>query len=389
MKKKKILVLNGQYSPGYRGGGPTQSCINMTQNLKKYYDFYVICSDRDYKQDVAYEGIIVDEWNDVDDVKVYYMSPKNQNLKQFKKVINSVKADILYLNGFFSPIFTIKVLFLRRFNKLNIKNVILTPRGDFTGGLENKKIKKYGYIFLVKLIGLYKNLIWHATSEIEKNDIIRLFNPKQLFVVENLSAKYFEKSKPIKKDKGSIKLIFISRIFPKKNLAYALDVLKNINDGNVVFDVYGPLEDKEYWNQCEQIISAMPKNISVNYCGELEHNKIAETFNNYHAFFFPTLGENYGHIIVESMMNNCLCILSEGVTPWDEYIKRLDIGAKLSDKKEFIDIINRIIKMDNSQYLKLLKLNNNFIKEYTNIEKTVRIYVKQFDNICKEGKVNG
>ena len=25
--KKRVLVLNGQYAPGYKGGGPIQSCM--------------------------------------------------------------------------------------------------------------------------------------------------------------------------------------------------------------------------------------------------------------------------------------------------------------------------------------------------------------------------
>lgn len=47
--------------------------------------------------------------------------------------------------------------------------------------------------------------------------------------------------------------------------------------------------------------------------------KLEKHLNDIMHFFFPTLGENYGHVIVEAMMNNCLVILSEGVTPWDDY----------------------------------------------------------------------
>ena len=59
--KKKILVLNGQYLPGYKGGGPIQSCANMIENLSDKFDFYVLCADRDFKDDKPYENIKINE----------------------------------------------------------------------------------------------------------------------------------------------------------------------------------------------------------------------------------------------------------------------------------------------------------------------------------------
>ena len=40
--KKRVLVLNGQYAPGYKGGGPIQSCINMVENLYEQIDLFFV-----------------------------------------------------------------------------------------------------------------------------------------------------------------------------------------------------------------------------------------------------------------------------------------------------------------------------------------------------------
>ena len=178
--------------------------------------------------------------------KVYYLSPDKQDLKGFEEVINSIDYDVMYLNGFFSPIFTIRPLLLRRMGKLKKKPVILTPRGDFTGGCENKKLKKYSYIYLVKLLGLYSGLLWHATSEIEERDIKHKFAKANVFTVPNLPAKFIPKKPCISKKPSELRLVFVSRIFPKKNIKYALEVLSKITEGNVFFDIYGPMEDKSY-----------------------------------------------------------------------------------------------------------------------------------------------
>mgnify|MGYP007045661960 FL=1 len=73
--KKRVLVLNGQYAPGYKGGGPIQSCINMVENLYEQIDFFVLCADRDYKETVPYSNVKINQWNEVGHAKVNYISP--------------------------------------------------------------------------------------------------------------------------------------------------------------------------------------------------------------------------------------------------------------------------------------------------------------------------
>ena len=361
--KKRVLVLNGQYAPGYKGGGPIQSCINMVENLYDQFDFYVLCADRDYKETEPYSNIKINQWNEVGHAKVYYLSPDKQDLKGFEEAINSIDYDVMYLNGFFSPIFTIRPLILRRLGKLKTKPVILTPRGDFTGGCENKKLKKYSYIYLVKLLGLYSGLLWHATSDIEERDIKQKFSKANVFTVPTLPAKFVPKKPCISKKPGELRLVFVSRIFPKKNIKYALEVLSKITEGNVTFDIYGPMEDKGYWVECEELMKQMPSNVKVKYCGEAEHKDIPHIFEQYHAFFFPTLGENYGHVIVEAMMNNCLCILSKGVTPWDDYSECGDFVHSLNDHSGFINSIHKLVEMDAKVYLECLERNNRYIAQ--------------------------
>lgn len=376
MEKRKILILNGQYAPGYKGGGPIQSCINMVENLYDQFDFYVLCADRDYKEVIPYSGVKINQWNEVGNAKVYYISPDKQNLKGLGEAINSIDYDIMYLNGFFSPIFTIRPLILRRMGKLKKKFVILTPRGDFTGGCENKKLKKYSYIYLAKLLGLYSGLLWHTTSDIEERDVKQKFAKANTFTIPNLPAKFVPKKLCISKKSGELRLVFVSRIFPKKNIKYALEVLSKITEGNIVFDIYGPMEDKKYWSECEELMKKIPDNVKVKYCGEVEHKDIPHIFEQYHAFFFPTLGENYGHVIVEAMMNNCLCILSKDVTPWNDYIENLDIGAKLSEQEKFVEIVNRMLSLDQRGINSMLELNNQYVVKKTDPEKDLILYRK-------------
>lgn len=379
MKKKKVLVLNGQYTPGYKGGGPIQSCVNMIENLYEYYEFYVLCADRDYKEEKPYPDIKINGWNEVGHAQVYYMSPDKMNLQGLMDFFSITEYDIVYLNGFFSPYLTIQPLILRLFGKIKEGKFILCPRGDFTGGCENKKIKKYSYIYFVKMIGLYNELLWHATSELEKRDILMKFPKAEIMIAPNLSKPYVEKERILKKEKGELRIVFVSRVFPKKNLKYALEIMQNINVGNIVFDIYGPIEDREYWKECEKVIEKLPKNVIVNYRGEVENQLIPQVFEKYHVFLFPTLGENYGHVIIEAIMNNCICILSKGVTPWDEYLELLDCGAELHDKKKFETLIEKCLVMEELEFDAKVKQGKKCLKESVRNDLIVQAYRDIFD----------
>src|ERR1019366_845272 len=75
------------------------------------------------------------------------------------------------------------------------------------------------------------------------------------------------------KPAGSIVLAFLSRISRMKNLDGALNLLSGVS-GEVYFRIYGPIEDRGYWEACQGIISRMPANIGVEYRGEVQHGDV-------------------------------------------------------------------------------------------------------------------
>jgi glycosyltransferase involved in cell wall biosynthesis len=58
----------------------------------------------------------------------------------------------------------------------------------------------------------------------------------------------------------------------------------------------------------------------VTYRGELPHKDVKTTFGSYELFYFPTLGENFGHVIAESLSSSCpvLCL---DTTPWTDTLR--------------------------------------------------------------------
>lgn len=351
--KRKVLILTSFYTPGVKGGGPIQSIKNLVDNLSNEFEFFILTSDRDLGDKHPFRSVESDKWTQTENAKVYYISPDKLNLSKMIQIIKSVDCDTLYLNSFFNFKYSIAAVLLNKLNKIRANRIIIAPRGEFSkGALGLKSKKKKLYINTAKILGLYKNTSWHATAEPEKEDIKKVFGETvNIKVANNLTPNYkkLEYTKDIYKDKGSLKIIFISRIHPKKNLKLAIDLLTNIN-GNIKLSIYGPIEDQTYWSNCEKSIDNLPSNIEVLYNGLIDHKNVMKVFKENHVFLFPTLGENFGHVISEALIGGCPVIISDQ-TPW-KGLSKYNVGWDISLTKleDYKRVLQYYVDLDNEEY---------------------------------------
>lgn len=317
----KILVITDYYLPGYKGGGPIRTIANMVERLGDDFQFFILTADRDLGDTQPYADVKTGEWVRVGKAQVRYLSPDEMQRTHWRQLLGAIAYDVLYLNSFFSSL-SVKTLFLRWRGQIPHKPVILAPRGEFyDGALALKSLKKRVYLLATKPLGMYKNIHWQASTEDETGTITRLFPKAQVHVARDLIALpdiVGDRAKHVSplQTNDLLKIVFISRISPKKNLDYALRVLAEVKS-SLQFDIYGPKEDPDYWARCQALMVALPPHITATYRGELPPDKILQTFAQYHLFFFPTRGENFGHVIWEALNAGCL-VLTSDQTPWTE-----------------------------------------------------------------------
>jgi glycosyltransferase involved in cell wall biosynthesis len=367
LMKRKILVLTPYFLPGVKGGGPIQSIKNLTEWLGDKYEFYLITNFCDLGDTEPYSNISIDKWIKKDRINIYYTNIKHVNSRKLISIINQLSPDILYLNSFFHFKLSILPIILFKTKKLNIRGVILAPRGEFSqGALSLKSTKKILYINIAKIFKLYKNILWQATADTELRDINSVMGNKSKIKVASNFPKFKKGSiypKRIQKESGELKIVFISRIHPKKNLHFALQLLSTLN-GKVEFNIYGPIEDRKYWDGCLEIINNLGKNINVVYNGVIMNDDISSVFTKNHLFLFPTLGENFGHVIFESMLFGCPVVISDR-TPW-KGLESKGAGSviTLENKIKYIQVIQKYINMDNNEYNKLSKNAYKYGQDY-------------------------
>jgi len=379
--KKNILICIESFEPAFKFGGPIKSVKNIISHFSNDFNFYVFTSNKDSGEILNLKNNEIDTWIDREKFKIYYSSTNTFSKKKFKSIFSICKFDTIYINSLFSIGYTISCLLYFK-NKKN--KILLSPRGMLApGALTIKPLKKKIYLYIFKLLKLHTEVVWIATSDLEFNNIKDRFSKEiiKIKLAPNLSD--FMKSDFIekKKKKFELNLYYVSRIVQNKNLFFALSSLSNINPKHKVnFSIIGPIEDQHYWDNCQIIINKNNKrnNININYFGPMKPNDIKNHLSKQHVLLFPTLHENFGHVIMESWQSSCPVIISDK-TPWNNLSDQmLGFDIDLSLKQDFVDAIENFSNMNQKEFLIWSYSCFKFSKKYSNnnlkLEKIKKIF---------------
>jgi glycosyltransferase involved in cell wall biosynthesis len=334
-------------------------------------------------------------WVKVNNADVLYLSPGWSGLFKMIALLRSLdRRSVLYLNGVFSRRFSMLPVFLQWLRLTSFAQVVLVPRGEFSpGALNLKRRRKALYLTMARWLGLYRDVIWHATSEFEAEAIKLVFPGSRRICVakmiptatgdhreENSSCgaageDQAQSQEPSAAGKapfhaGRLRIVFVSRISRKKNLIGALRMLEGIS-GKIEFDIYGPAEDARYWDECQRVIASLPSNVHVKYWGAVEPEKVSKIFAESDLFLFPTLGENYGHVICEALAAGCPVLISDQ-TPWlNLEEKKAGWVIPLGETERFRAILQQCVDADDEWHAALTAGAKAFAREFLSVPKII------------------
>lgn len=319
-----ILTLADYYLPGFRAGGPIRTLQAMVRKLSGEFTFKIVTNRHDWGDPRPYAGVATGCWHPVEAAGVCYLDSGIRGELQLLHVLRNESYDVLYLNSLFSRRFSLLPLLWRRCGLLPNRPVILAPRGECSpGALRIKRGRKRAVLRAAKSFGLYDGIWWQASASLEREEIIRAMGtspgllPSTVFVAPDLSLLNGDEGAPgtcVAKRSGAARIVFLSRVSPKKNLEGALAMLSGVT-GQVQFDIFGPADDPAYWASCQRAITRLPANIQVNCLGPVNADEVLPTLRKYDLLLLPTLGENFGHVILESLSAGCPVLISDQ-TPW-------------------------------------------------------------------------
>lgn len=366
-KRPVILVFSDYYLPGYKSGGGMRTLVNVVDHFGDEYDFRIVTRDHDGKADrTPYAGIEYGTWGEYGKAKVRHLSRDEIRMSTIRALVDEISPDVVFCNSYFSTL-TVFFLVLRKLRKVDVP-LVIAPQGEISeGALGLKSGKKKMFLSLSKSLGLYQNIVWRASSQIEADEIERAKGKGgTVIVAPDLSPKRtaFDEEHPrTNKEVGRVDLIFLSRIHPKKNLSYLLDVLSSVS-GTVKLDVVGPMDSEEYLAECRRLIDQLPSNVEVEIIGEIEHSEVPETLARHHFFVLPTLSENFGHVFVEAMSAGLPLIISDR-TPWlDLESKRIGWDISLDDRQKWMSTIDRCAEMTPEEFNVMSDKAREFAKDW-------------------------
>jgi glycosyltransferase involved in cell wall biosynthesis len=310
MSRPKVIVFSDWFVPGYRAGGPIKSLKNLIATVP--CDFLVFTRITDYHSTVAYDNIEENIPHKItENCTVQYIHGNRMNVQSVFRILKYQQFDRIYLNSLFSSRFTLIPLLICRTHGLNPR-VILAPRGMLkSGALTIKPWKKTIFLKLCKF--LYSDIMWHATNEQEKLEVLLKFPKARVIVAPVIPSADAPSMLRDVKIPGRLRLVTFSRVSSEKGVLEAIKWVNELpSDLDVVFDIYGAMPQGEYLELCREEAS---KSQRVQLKGEVNPSKISEVFSNYEVFFLPTWGENYGHAIAEALLNKKPIVISNR-TPW-------------------------------------------------------------------------
>lgn len=310
----KVLMTCGVFVPSQRGGGLVRAVARTVDTSGADIDLTLVTSDRDVGTATPYAGLS-GQWVRRSAARVFYLNMAS--LRQWRALWPSMRAvtwDVVNVNSVFALLTTV-FAHLLALRIVRARLVLVSPHGELlSGNLAIHATRKRLYLRVLPLLLGRLNTVWHATSALEAEHIAAVVPGARILICENQVALPHRAAPPGRASGSTARMVFIGRIAEEKNLLLTLEALSSVRHP-VHFDIYGPLEDGPYWTRCLDVIAAMPRQVTVRYAGMLASGDVIGVFGAYDALVFPTLGENFGYVIAESLAGSCPVVCSPH-TPW-------------------------------------------------------------------------
>ena len=349
MSKTKILLFIDWFLPGTASGGPLRSYANLIERFNEGFEFYIITRNTDFGSTQPYKEVPANQWHNWNAyTRVYYCSQDKLSWAHLKRLIQDTPFDVAMVNGLYSFYFSMAPVWLLKSVK---KPVLVSARGMLNPqAFSVKRYRKQLFLTLAKALHFYKGVTFHATNQRESDHIKARLGPETpVKIAPNLPRPIAARPSKPSKTAGAVKMVNIARIAKEKGTLVMLRALRQVQQ-SVLLDLYGPVYDTTYWQQCRLVIDQLPPHVEVTYKGVLPGDEVPVVLRDYHFMVLLSEGENFGHAIIESFAAGCPVIISDQ-TPWRHLeVQQIGWDVAIHDTPEVVRAFEAALGMTAEEY---------------------------------------
>lgn len=279
-------------------GGTTEFMRLLSSELKNHIE--LIIATRFSSSPIEISGVRIKFFN-TSISRWFYMS------NEFSNFLKEEKPDIVHINGIWTPQ---NWIFQKAAQKLKIK-VIISPHGMLEPWImSNNSWKKKIGLFLYQKKAIRRATYIHATADMESANIKALGFKNQICIIPNGIDLSDVK---IKSQYGTKKMVFLSRIHPKKGIELLLEAWRNIYTEDWILEIAGN-GDEIY---IESLIQSAKDLKNVYFVGAKYHEDKWKFIRSADVMVLPTHSENFGIVVAEALASGVPVITTQG-TPWED-----------------------------------------------------------------------
>jgi glycosyltransferase involved in cell wall biosynthesis len=345
-RRPRVLVLSDWFAPGFRAGGIIRSVVHFAEQLEDALDIHILTSDRDLGDTRPYAGIEPDCWLPRSRHRVFYASPGQLRWDRLARTLRALEPDHIYLNSLYSRPLAICPLLLHWAGVLRAP-LLLAPHGMLgEAAMGAKPLRKRAFIGALRATGIPARIRFHATDENEAADVQGWFGPgMQVVCLGDLPRRVTPFEPPPPKVAGHLRLAFVGRSHPIKNLDFLLRVLAGVR-ARVELTAAVAREDEGHAQLCRALAAQLPSNVTVRYLEDVPHEAVQQVLRECHLVALPSQGENFGHAVFEAMATGRPVLVSDR-TPWRGLAKtHAGWDLPLGDAQAFRDTLEAVAAMD-------------------------------------------
>ncbi|AXB58510.1 glycosyltransferase [Flavobacterium fluviale] len=284
------------------GGGTTEYMRLLSKALNKDTSFIIATGIS--KEPITIDGVSV-KFFDGNLLRWFSL------IKEFRVFLKNEKPDVVHINGIWSPQ---NWGFQKAAQQLKIK-VVLSPHGMLESWIiQHNPLKKKAALFLFQNKAIKRVDHIHATAQMEKDSIRKLkFSNKITIIPNGIDLSELESSK---EEYGTRKMVFISRIHPKKGIEILLEAWRNSDTAGWTLEIAGN-GDEDYMISLIQSAEDME---NVRFVGALYEEEKWDFLRSADVMVLPTYSENFGIVVAEALAVGVPVITTTG-TPWQDLEK--------------------------------------------------------------------